>query len=457
MPFHCPECGFEFPERLAQMPSQCPRCGAPLPIPDAPLAEPEPQQRHSYAFLRYSPTAWIIAANVVMFLVSLAMSHSLELSSESLLRLGANYGPAVLSGQWWRLFTSMFLHGGFLHIAFNMWALFNIGLLGEVLYGRRNFVILYLLCGIGGSILSVWWRFDVLGVGASGAIFGVAGALVPALKFQKNPRVAAAFRGTLSSITAFIVYNLLFGAAVPHIDNAAHLGGLLTGMLGGYLLPSYTVREERSQTGRTIAVFAVLAILLCGFALWAQQRGQAALDLNKGQVAINQGNPDQAIQYFRSALNKKPGWEQARFMLAATLFDQKRYSEALPHWQELVKSHPDVPKWQDTLCSLLIQTSKPEEALTHCNQAVQLEPQNGDYQFDLGLVYRTLGQNAMALDAFQRAQQISPDAFDENYYLGLSLIENGRKADATQFLQRAVELNPKDEAAKQALAESLQK
>jgi len=94
---------------------------------------------------------------------------------------------------------------------------------------------------------------------------------LPALKFQKNPRVAAALRGSYRSIGLFVIYNLLFGAAVPFIDNAAHLGGLITGVVAGYFLPSYTVEEERGQTGRAVAVFVIVFAVIVALALYAKK------------------------------------------------------------------------------------------------------------------------------------------------------------------------------------------
>lgn len=266
---HCPECNFEFPAGLREYPAYCPRCGVPLNVPEAPM--PETRRQINYTYLRYSPTVYIVALCVVAYFVEVVLSRSLDPSVNALFALGALNGEAVFAGQWWRMLASVFLHGGVLHIAFNMWALFNLGVLAELLYGRRNYVILYLLCGLGGSALSIMWHPNQIGVGASGAIFGIAGALLPALKFQRNPRVAAAMRGSFSSIGLFVIYNLLFGAAVPFIDNAAHLGGLITGVVTGYFLPHYTVEEERAQTGRAIAVFVVAFCVVAMVALYAKK------------------------------------------------------------------------------------------------------------------------------------------------------------------------------------------
>lgn len=265
---HCPNCNFEFPSGLTQYPQNCPRCGVPLHVPYV-AAPPQPKRQINYAFFWRSPTMYIIAICFVMFAVELAMSRTFEIALEPLVRLGALNGGLVFAGEWWRMITAVFLHGDIFHIGFNMWALFNLGILAELLYGRRNYTILFLLCGLGGSALSIFWHPESVGVGASGAIFGIAGALLPALKFQKNPRVAAALRGSYRSIGLFVIYNLLFGAAIPFIDNSAHLGGLITGAIAGYFLPQHTVEEERLNTTRAVVVFVIAFAVVIAFAYFA--------------------------------------------------------------------------------------------------------------------------------------------------------------------------------------------
>jgi rhomboid protease GluP len=150
--------------------------------------------------------------------------------------LGANYGPATLGGQWWRLLSSTFIHGGIVHLAFNMQCLWQLGKLTERLYGNWAFLALYILSGLGGSVASLWWNPGTLSVGASGAIFGVAGGLMGFLYMGKLPLPRAATRSILSSTMIFVGYNLLYGFTSTGIDNAAHIGGLITGALAGALL-----------------------------------------------------------------------------------------------------------------------------------------------------------------------------------------------------------------------------
>jgi len=128
---------------------------------------------------------------------------------------GANVGALTFSGEWWRLLTNVFVHGGLLHIGFNMWCLWNLGALCESLYGRWSYATIYLICGIGASLASAAWNPYRSSVGASGAIFGLAGALIAAFKLGEFSVPRSALSGTLRSLGAFVFYNLIFGFALP--------------------------------------------------------------------------------------------------------------------------------------------------------------------------------------------------------------------------------------------------
>ena len=193
---------------------------------------------------RYFVAPAIIGLNVAIFaLMALTGMPLLNLLDRQptglglqLFAWGANYGPATLEGQWWRLLSSTFIHGGIIHLALNMQCLWQLGKLTERLYGNWTFLLLYILSGLGGSVASLWWNPNTLSVGASGAIFGVAGGLVAFLYLGKLPLPRGATQSILSSTLVFVGYNLLYGFTSTGIDNAAHIGGLVTGALVGALL-----------------------------------------------------------------------------------------------------------------------------------------------------------------------------------------------------------------------------
>lgn len=232
---------------------------------------PMPWTRRSESNI--SVTQVLVGMNVAVFLAMAAQivlgkapegSSIMDFRSQVML-WGANFGPLTISGEWWRLLTSVFVHGGLLHIAFNMWCLWNLGQLCESLYGCWTYIAIYLICGVGASLASASWHPYVPSVGASGAIFGLAGALLAAFKLGEFSVPREALSGTLRSLGAFVVYNLIFGFALPGIDNAAHIGGLITGLIVGALIALLAPRQD--QAPRRAAVFLFITLALTGGAM----------------------------------------------------------------------------------------------------------------------------------------------------------------------------------------------
>ncbi len=174
---------------------------------------------------------------------------------------GANVGVLTLSGEWWRLLTCVFVHGYLLHIAFNMWCLWNLGELCESLYGRWTDLAVYLVSGAGASLASVMWNPYRPSVGASGAIFGLAGALIAAFKLGEFSVPRAALSGTLRSLLIFVGFNLILGARPGSAtDNAAHIGGLIAGLIVGALIALIAPHQEPGP--RRVVIFVVLILAL---------------------------------------------------------------------------------------------------------------------------------------------------------------------------------------------------
>ncbi len=182
-------------------------------------------------FRRFPVTAFYLLAIIVMHLLVTFSGGSDSLGT--LVRWGALVAPYVHRGEYWRLLTPVFLHGGLLHLFFNGFALYQLGPICEFLFGSFQFAWIFLVCGIGGSLLSITVHPDVVAVGASGAIFGLAGLLLSAA-LKKETRFSTLFRRSLlQSMGPFVAYNLFLGFAIPGIDNFGHIGGLLTGALLG--------------------------------------------------------------------------------------------------------------------------------------------------------------------------------------------------------------------------------
>jgi rhomboid protease GluP len=182
-------------------------------------------------------TPTIIGLNVLVFGLMVASGVSaVSPTVDGLLEWGANYGPKTANGQWWRLLTSTFIHIGFIHLLFNMWALWGTGHLVERLLGNAGFAVVYLLSGLFGSLASCFWHPLLVCAGASGAVFGVYGALLGIVVRQRGAIPMEELRQLSKSTLAFLGYNLFYGLTLPNIDMAAHVGGLVAGFLCGAVL-----------------------------------------------------------------------------------------------------------------------------------------------------------------------------------------------------------------------------
>lgn len=210
----------------------------------------------------YFVTPILINLNLVIFIgMILSGVHWMTPANESLIAWGANFRPVTLEGGWWRLITNCFLHIGVFHLLMNMYALLYIGLLLEPYLGRVKFAAAYLLTGFTASIASLYWNDLTISAGASGAIFGMYGIFLAML--TTNLIEKSARKALLTSIAVFVGYNLLNGLKPDSsIDNAAHIGGLLTGLIIGYaFVPSLKKPDEtKLKFGMVSLLFTLLLI-----------------------------------------------------------------------------------------------------------------------------------------------------------------------------------------------------
>lgn len=238
--------------------SICPECRAAIAA-RSPGQSPLPSRR-SVTLARMPVTSIIIGINVAVFLAMVLSGVSaVGPNDANLVRWGANTGWFTLYIQPWRMLTSTYVHVGLLHLALNMWCLWNLGALAEQIFDRWTYFLTYTFCGLAGSLASVSLHPTRLGAGASGAIFGLAGALISALYLGHLPVPRRVLKPILKSLVSFAAYNLVFGAIVPVIDNTAHIGGLACGLgLGAVLAPHLTSpAEERNAWRRWVFILAV--------------------------------------------------------------------------------------------------------------------------------------------------------------------------------------------------------
>ncbi len=234
---------------------------------------PTRRRRHRTGWASAPATYGLVAVNIAVYLLMVVNGvSSTAPSSIQLVHWGANFGGAVLLyGEWWRLLTATFVHVGIIHLATNMWCLWNLGLLGEPLLGPLGLLLTYLLTGIAGNLLSVGVHPDVVGAGASGAVFGLAGVLILLLGSPALPVPQAEVRKLRQSVIYFAVLNFVIGAGTwlvrspIQIDNMAHLGGFLSGLaLGVPLVPRIGARRGTWIARQWIAYGGLLLLILLG-------------------------------------------------------------------------------------------------------------------------------------------------------------------------------------------------
>jgi len=176
-------------------------------------------------------------AIMIAILVAAALQFS---DNEKVLTYGANVSYRYIDGQYWRLLTSMFLHGGVAHLAVNLFGLYQLGTLYEAMFGSRRFLLIYFVAGIAASVTSMLHIApDGFSVGASGAIFGILGAFVFSVRRSPKWRHERSARGIVNQVIFWIAANIIIGMQIPQIDNAAHIGGLVAGLILGFVLPHH--------------------------------------------------------------------------------------------------------------------------------------------------------------------------------------------------------------------------
>lgn len=220
----------------------------------APPSEPEPVRRRRSVWAAAPATHLLVGINCAVFLLMVARGISpVSPDVDQLMRWGANNaGSVLINGEWVRIITAMFLHVGIIHLATNMWCLWNLGILAEPLMGSMGLVATYVLTGAAGNLLStdVNWVWPIreggnimfpAGAGASGAVFGIAGALIILLKSNRLPVPPHELKKLRKSVIYFAAINLAIGFSLwggnqflhsgLNIDNMAHLGGFASGLL----------------------------------------------------------------------------------------------------------------------------------------------------------------------------------------------------------------------------------
>jgi len=234
------------------------------------------EKQHAYVNAMKSFCFVVSVVQMLMLIIALgmggfappSMNPSLGPPGATLLDLGAKYAPLMKEGQVWRFVTPIFLHAGFIHIFFNLFAQLRFGLAMERKWGLIKFIVLYFVSGIGGNLLSALISYETVGVGASGAIMGLMGGFLSEVLMTWSKTDAQTRNFNLIQITAVVGITMLFSMS-KYVDLGAHLGGFIVGLLVGLALFSRDSMNDFSRKHLGWIAGTVLAIyFVTGFAVF---------------------------------------------------------------------------------------------------------------------------------------------------------------------------------------------
>jgi len=285
----------------------------------------------------------IMAINVVVF-VLMAMNGAGIFEPNGLVHIkwGSNYTPLTLSGDWWRLITNVFIHFGIIHLAMNMYCLYMVGVYLEPMLGKVKYTVAYLSTGVLASLVSLWWHKEgVNSAGASGAIFGMYGLFLALLTTNLIPKQMR--QPLLQSIGIFVIYNLAYGMK-GGVDNSAHIGGLISGFVIGYIYVLGIKKEKEGQKLQWIVPAVVL--LTVGGAYGYLNQNVASAEQRKAGLNVVEGAGFKDNDKYIENMNQVSDFESK----ALKVFQTTDSSTSRKAYAELLKDA--VPLW-DSAAALL--------------------------------------------------------------------------------------------------------
>lgn len=433
---NCIQCGAKLPSfSFGDISPYCKSCESQV------VREPESQgTRENVAEPRFTPATYaLIGINVAVFIAMVASGLDwVDPDVQKVLHWGADYGPDTLRGQYWRVITSTFIHFGIIHLFGNMWCLWSLGRLAERFLGSWTLIGIYLATGVGGSLLSLSWDPMRVSAGASGAIFGIAGVLITVLYYGKLDLDHREVRRLLSYVVRFSLLNLLFGLK-GHINNMAHLGGLVTGLVLGLLFArTFNLAPEERGTRRRNILFASAAVLIVLFVPVAKAK-QYAIDLGTGIDAYEKKDYSSAVKSLQRYAAARPDDAYAHAVLGASFQSLSRFDEAVAEYEKGLFISPDYRYIQINLANVYLFQKKPEKAVPLYQKAMSRKQLDADDMYSFGEALQQTGKLPEAESALRTSIDLDNKSVEAHELLSEVLKAEGKISEARKE-QRAAEL-----------------
>src|SRR5262249_12527993 len=372
-------------------------------------------------------TQMLVGINLLVFVAMVLNGISAtDPGGEALVRWGANWGRLTMTGQWWRRITYMFLHIGILHIAMKMWSIWNLGSLCESLFGTWTFGAIYVVSGIAGGIASLAWNPHNVSAGASGAIFGLVGALIASFYLGEFSMPQGFIRPQLRILLIFSAYSLVYGL-IGRVDNAAHIGGLVTGLAFGALIARVAPNAENVLARSAVVALVSLLVLTGG---WLRYSRAYTLYYQWGDQLLSENRTLEAIPEFQRAIRVKPNYVPAHLALAYAYSFIPNYVQAEAELKQVLELDPRNAIARYSLGFIYLNEQRLSEAREIFKQILAADPNSARAHFGLGAAFAAEKRYNEAIREYSAALQINPRFEGAYFNIGMSLAMLRRYDDA---------------------------
>jgi rhomboid protease GluP len=452
----CVRCGRELPAfSFGETSNLCANCKQMATFIPPQVASPPPPPSITQQAYQFPVTVVLLTINLLVFaaMVFQRSASFMHPDDFQLLRWGADFGPLSLGGQPWRILTSNYVHIGFVHILVNMWALWQLGRVTERIFGRWIYFVIYTASGISGSLLSLLHDPMRISAGASGALFGIMGALIAALYLGKLPFPKRVRDGLLKNLVWVAVINLGLGASIPGIDNAGHVGGLVMGLALGAIIGPHLMQEPIRRAGYNRLTLVAAVFLLIGFGILVKQKRGYVADVTTARVALGGNRPDVAISLLQPVIARDPNNLEALNLLAQAYMGKKDYAHAQGVLERMVKIDPDNFSIKYILGLSYAGQHQYEDAHRVFDELTRQRPNNSDAWTLLGASLDALGREEDAINAYQKAISLNPQDAETYRELGLANAKLNHLPAALEALKKAAELDPNNSGIQKDLSD----